>query len=306
MKITYIGENSFPTIMEHTRNMTLNIEEDSQAVVVESPLIKGEVDLPVLNTSNAVRSLIVNDEYAEEFNKLYNIVNGHPDSYIYGFINETGLSRCIEIASSSRFMTGGIGPRIGLVQGAALACKEDIHLALPSLPALIEALVAMEYRGEITLGITNEYQICSLSFGHNTAGLALYTELLRGNIQNTYEWCLGKSDPPALHNNGIALITLVSSPPYPHRLDIKSYVRAPVSAEKHLYRLMIGKCEVAYAGAWGTDLFETKRRVRKTLQNCALYDNDTQYRVDFGVRDKFVLNKDRYITFGGHSSKQSS
>lgn len=299
MNIAYAGGCNYRAVLEHTRNTTLNVNEDAEAVIVESALMEGPPDLPVINTSDGVRSMMVSGSYAAEFQSLYNIHPGYPATYLYGFLGPTGLSDMLEMTHSTRILTGEIGPQVGFAQGTGIACEDDITMAIPDLSSLVEGLIAMEYRGEITIGITKGYGICELRFGHFTGGFSLYNELTSNNIQDSYEWCLGVGDAAQLHTNGLSVCTLISHGPYPHDLTAFSSVKAPSGAEKHLYRVCHDKAEVAYAAAWGKDIFEAKRRCRKTLENCAQYDKEVQYRIDYGYKDLFVLNNDKYLIFGG-------
>jgi hypothetical protein len=275
MNIGYAGTANYRAVIEHTRDVTLNVNEDAQAVIVESALMAGPTDLPVINTSPCVRGLMVDDECARGFKELYNIHDGYPATYLYGFIGPSGVSDLIELTHSTRFLTGEIGPQLGFAQGTAIACDDHTTMA------------------------TKGFGICEVRFGHFTGGFCLYNELTSNNIQDSYEWCIGRGEPATLHTNGLSVCTLISHGPYPHDLAVHSAVKAPSGAEKHLYRVCHDKAEVAYAGAWGKDIFEAKRRCRKTLENCAQYDKAVQYRIDYGYKDLFVLNQDRYIDFGG-------
>ena len=297
MRIAYVGDNAYRAVIEHSRGMTRHIEEDTEAVVVES-VCSEFPDLPTINTAQAISAMAVDPGAQEQFNRLYEIQNSTPVVFLYGFLSPSGLSNLIEISYRNRFMTGEVGPQVCISRGCAVAC-EGAELAVPTLPPLIETLVEMGYRGELAVGISKDFGICALYFGSFIAGFTLYNELATVPMDSMYEWSLSGGMAPSLHEDGISLFTLLSVPPYPHRLDIPSKVPAPAAAEKHLYRMSVGLAEVAYAAAWGLDIFEAKRRVYKTLRNCTLYDRDIQYRVDFGLREDFLISRDRYLTFGG-------
>ena len=302
MNIAYLGDDAYRAVIEHSK-VTLGINEDTAAVIVESSLMEGPPDLPTLNTSAGIRALSLSLELQDEFNTIHNIVVGYPATYLYGFIRETGLSDMIEMTHSTRFLTGEIGPQIGFCQGTGLKCVEDLSQAVPDIAELVDTLVNVGYRGEITIGLLNSYQICSVQLGHFSGGFALYTELSIVGAQANYEWCLGVGDGGRLFTEGVAVTTLLSYPPYPHDLSVGFSIKAPTGAEKHLYRVSQDAAEVAYIASWGKDIFEAKRRCRKTIDNCTAYNKDIQHRIDYGYGESFVLSNDRWLAFGGIEPK---
>jgi hypothetical protein len=298
MNIGYIGGRSYRAIIEHS-NITLGINEDTEAVILESALMEGPDDLPCINSSRPFLALAGNPEMQKSFNEIHGIVRAYPRSYLYGFISRTGLSDMIEMVCSNRFMSGDIGPQINSVQGCGIKCTEDLSLALPDLSELLDTIIKMEYIGEICFGITSDYKICEVQFGHHTMGMALYNEIASCSLDENYEWCLGCGSGGTLHDNGVSLATLLSYPPYPYSTLSPFSIKAPTGAEKHLYRIAEGSCELAYVGAWGKDIFEAKRRCRKTIDNCKNYNKDIQHRIDYGHKLEFILSHDRWLSFGG-------
>jgi hypothetical protein len=290
MNIGYMGDSAYRTVIEHCNSVTLGINEDTEAVIVEHAAILPPKDLPVLNTCPAVYKLATHPELQESFNAVHNIVEAYPTSYLYGFIGPEGLSDVIEMTASTRFLTGEIGPQLGFVQGTGLKCTENVNMAIPDLPLLIDSLVTMKYRGEIAIGITQGFQVCSVQFGHFTGGFALYTELSKDSPQAMYEWCLGVGVGSKLAQDSVAVVTLLSYPPFPYSSDVGFSIKAPSGAEKHLYRVSQGKAEIAYSAAWGVEAYEAKRRCRKTIDNCRNYNKDIQYRIDYGCKEQFVID----------------
>jgi len=299
MRIGYAGSSSYRAVIEHTKTLTLGINEDSEAVIVESVDMLGPPDLPVINSCPAVAAMEKIPESKEQFNRLYNIKPGYAKSYLYGFVGSTDTSDLLELTYSTRFLTGGIGSQIGFVQGTGIACDSDVHMAIPALPVLLEGIRELGYRGEITIGITPSFDICDVMFGHFIGGFILYNELARSSIQDSYEFCVDVGEATRLHSKGISVCTLLSYPPFPHDTTIGTSIKAPSAADKHLYRVNRGACEVAYSAAWGQDIFEAKRRCRKTIENCAAYNKDIQHRIDYGYEQEFVVNHERWLSFGG-------
>ena len=298
MNIGYLGESAYRTVIEHSK-ITLGINEDTEAVVVESSLMEGPPDLPAINTAPGIRALASSKELQDEFNIIHNIAVGYPATYLYGFIGEAGLSDMLEMTHSTRFLTGEIGSQVEFCQGTGMKCTEDLTQALPDLSELVDTLVDIGYRGEVAIGLLRDYRICSVQLGHFVGGFALYTELSIVGAQANYEWCLGVGDGGRVFTEGVAVTTLLSYPPYPHDLTVGFSIKAPVGAEKHLYRISHGAAEVAYISSWGKDIFEAKRRCRKTIDNCTAYNKDIQHRIDYGYGESFVLSNDRWLAFGG-------
>lgn len=299
MKIGYIGDTSYRVVIEHANDIALNVTEDCRAAIVEDPSMAGPADLPTINTSPAIRGILSNEELATQFAESFAVGNSYPASQLYGFIGPTGLSDMVELCSDSRFLTGSIGPNLGFVQGTGICVDTDLYLAVPQLQNLTEAVVELGYCGEILIGLAEDYTICDIRFGHFTGGFALFNELMKGNIQDAYEWCLGAKKEPRLHRKGISVVTLLSQPPFPYDLTQRTAIRAPSGADKHMYKVLQGQAEIAYVAAWGIDIFEAKKRVRGTLEKCASYEKDVQYRIDYGYKQKFLLSQDRWLGFGG-------
>jgi hypothetical protein len=304
MRIGYIGVTSPRTVIEHSHNITLGINEDTDAVLVEDPRIDPPSDLLSINTCFGVRTLLASDELQDNFRHVHSMKDGQPVVFIYGFVSPSGLSEMIEMTYSSRFLAGDVGPSVGFTKGTALKCTENLNYALPQLAEIVDSLKTLRYCGEITFGVTNDYNICSLEFGHFTMGFALYKELAKCGVEETYAWCLGQGNGGMLHNTGIATTTLLSYPPFPYSTDQAFSIRAPVGAEKHLYRMNVGECEVAYVSTWGESIQEAKRRARATIDKCRDYNKDIQYRIDIGHQERFLINRDKWLKFGGVEPKR--
>lgn len=292
MKFGLLAQTARDCIIEHTKNVSVGIDSATEAVIVENagtyvPNIKA------LNTSLAVRNMIAQPELERLFRQDVGIVEGVPQSYLYGFMSGKGLSEMLEISYSRRFLTGNAGPVLGFVQGTGMLAV-DAHAAFPTLAGVEQALVELEYLGEIALGCTKEFQICDIQFGHNTGFFSLFTELSHLAPNSNYEWCLGIGDACKLHEEGIASTTLLSLPPFPHITQTTVPLVAPPAAERHLYRTQVAGHSLAYATAWGLDVREVKRRLRRTIENCVAYNNELQYRVDYGHREVFTLMQERY------------
>jgi hypothetical protein len=298
MELAYVGDSAYRLVIEHSKNITLAITESTEAVVVESATIEPPTDLPAINTCPGVRALAINREWEAEFRSIHNVKDAYPATFLYGFISASGLSDMMEMTYSTRFLTGEIGPQVTFSKGTGLKCVEDLGQAVPDLPALVKSLVEIEYRGEIAFGITKDFHICAVRFGNFPLGFALYTEISKFSPQDNYEWCLDVGEAGRL-NDSISVATLLSYPDYPYDTSTPLSIKAPASAEKHMYRFMVDATEVAYSAAWGEDIMEAKRRCRKTIDNCRNYNKDIQYRIDYGYKESFIISAERWLSLGG-------
>lgn len=293
MKLALIAERSHRAIIEHCKEMSLGIIDESQAVIVENPLIEGSVGLPLINTCVGVQALLKNPNLMNRFLESHEFTGSHPASYLYGFMTPNGFGTLMEFSYDTRFMSGGVGPSVGMAKGTGLACSEDVRAAFQSLSGVEGTLAEFGYMGEVLIGVGADFSFCDIHFGHHTGAFSLYTELSKHAPQKTYELCLGGAEKPELHTDRISVCTLLSYPPFPYNMTSPTSIRAPLGSERHLFRFLIGNSEVAYAAACGNYLAEAKRRCRRTTENCSKYNTDLQFRVDYGVNDKFVLMGDK-------------
>ncbi|MDB4261298.1 hypothetical protein N9878_00385 [bacterium] len=294
MKLSVIARTAHRTIMEHTTSATLGMAAGVQGVWVEDPKEEVATELPVVNTCVGARNLLGNPELMKDFGDAYGLVSGTPVSYLYLVLSPTSNSDVMELQISSRFMTGNVGAEIGFVQGTGLSCGPEVYEAFPNLEELIDALHVIQYCGELLLGVTRDFQICRMAVGHCTGAWSLFTELAQQSPQDTLEFCFGKRKKCLLHEDRVAVSTLLSYPPYPYTDRSSFSVLAPCIAERHLYRFNVGACELAFVAAGGGSVAEARRRVRRTIRNCEKYNPEIQYRVDYGKFCKFLFNEEKY------------
>lgn len=300
MKIAIVANTAQRAILEHIHDGTLDMSDDIEGVMVEDCLTSVPQGLPVINTCTGAIVLEQDEELRAAFHEEVGIVPGIPDSFLYGFISPTGVSDFMEMSVCDRLMVGGVGPKCGLVQGCAVPCSSDVYDAFPDLAVLIDALHQIQYCGEISIGISRNFKICTVMFGHCTGAFALFTELAAQNPQSTLEFAFGKRDICRLHETRISIATLFSYPPYPHANDTPFSIVAPRQAERHLFRFQVGASELAYASSSGDRLYEARRRLRRTMDACSKYNDSLQYRTDAGKFRRFVFSQERYRDRGGH------
>lgn len=300
MKIGILGERSSRAILEHTKDCVLGISDSVDGIMVEKVLMETPEGIPAINTCNGAKILEVDSKIYSSFCSQVGITNTKPDSFLYGFLSPTQESQLIEFVMSDRFMNEDVGPRCGFVQGCALPVGSEVNQAFPKLGLLFDMLHQIQYCGEITIGVNRRYEICSVTFGHCTGAFSLYTELAKQSPQHTLEFAFGKYRKAELHENRVAVTTVLSYPPYPYDGTQPFSIIAPRQAERHLYRFNSGMAELAYAAAAGAQVFEARRRLRRTFVNCKNYQDDLQHRTDAGKFCKFTLAQDQYKEKGGY------
>lgn len=301
MKIGIVANVAHHAIMEHIHYGVMGINDDVDGVFVENCFTDVPSGIDVINSCDGARILEGSDEVRAAFYEEAGIVPGIPDTYLYGIIGQHGASDLMEMSVCDRLMVGGVGPKCGMVQGCALPCGPDVYQAFPDLENVISLVQQLDYRGEISIGVKQDFTICSILFGHCTAAFSLFTELAKQNPQLTLEFAFGNHDICKLHETRIAITTLLSYPPYPAANDVPYKIMAPRQADRHLFRFQSGLSELAYASASGDRLYEARRRLRRTLDNCRSYNDSIQYRTDAGKFRRFVFTQDQYKEKGGHA-----
>lgn len=295
MKIALLATKSPRAILEHTKDVTLGLTASTEGVMVEECLHDIPDDLPVINTCVGAKVYMTSPEHRDLFREQAGMVEGTPVSFLYALLSPDSCSDWMEMSISGRFMAGDVGEDVGFVQGTALPCHSSVYDAFPKLASLVDSLHILGYCGEVVVGVTTEFQIATLSFGHCTGAFSLFTELSQQSPQENIEFCFGKRQSALLHPERIASCTLLSYPPYPYTDQEMFSVLAPRTAERHLFRFNVGCCELAYASASGCRIFEVRRRIRRTLDNCSQYNEKLQYRMDYGRAGKFVFSSERYM-----------
>lgn len=300
MKISIVAATNMRDVLEHTKTISLGNQSDTTHILWDypHPIPENLENKKHINNCHAASKLVASKELMQAFRQEFGMVEGEPAFYLYGFISPSGLGQMIEMTSKHSFMVGDIGPVLGFVQNAALACGAEIFQALPTLRGLVDGLIEIGYCGEVTFVCTHDFQICDLLLGHQVAGFSCICEIGKQSPQMLFEFA-GGDNKYELHEDRIVINTLLSYPPYPYSTETPYSILAPTASEKHMYRFKTGRCELAYVATWGLDVQEAKRRCRRTIDSCRNYYSLLQYRVDFGWKDKFYLNTERHVALGG-------
>jgi len=152
----------------------------------------------------------------------------------------------------------------------------------------------MDYKGEVKLGVTADFQLCLMDFGHMPGLMAMYQEIAKGGLDMVLRFLAGEADTCTLHP-ALVVCNMVSRLPFPV-LTKTGAIKAPPSAEKHLWRIALAEGEIVFALAHGTSVKEIKNRLYSTIRNMLNYDKSLQYRVDAAHKVTFVLAAPKWET----------
>ena len=297
MKIAIVnsnGENK--SVWDHTTGNELNQLAGCEGVFLDSPLLNdGSIELPIINSCIGIQNLLLDEKLREAtFDSLGFIpaekVNGN---FLYCLFNGENFSEILELSTSMRFMTGGIGPKIPFAQGVGLKCSNTVYEAFPAIIRLREMLGRLNYHGEVLCQITPDYTISRAMFGHTYWAFAMFAEICKNSVQDMLEFMFGKIPTCELFDS-ICVGNLVSQSPFPNIGLVNHMIHAPKGAEKHLWRVPRQGGEFAIITCHGGYLKEARKRIRRTLDNLVGFNDELQYRIDYGLRMSFVLEVKRY------------
>lgn len=301
MKVAILNtQGGLRSVFDHTEGEgnTLKIEKDTEAILVERPTDILEVTVPVGNSCIGVANLMMREDLRKGF---FQVAGVFPEkstvSSVFAFFNGTDFSDWLEVAYSDRLLSGEVGPRVGFTTGCGLKVKESILEALPGLLAVRDALRELNYRGEILCGVAEDFTLTNISFGHFWGHFGMFTEMCTAKTQGVLEFIFGKVPMLELYES-CCVSNLVTLPPFPIPANESQRLNAPKSAEKHLWRIQYGPAsEIVLIAVHGSSVGEARRRCRRTLDNMRQYEDTIQYRIDYGLRRRFVLCQRDYEQF---------
>ncbi len=285
-------------IIDHAEDTVLGYQPNIKDYLVEDALMRLDKDCNYINTCVGVQNFILNKKARELILDLLEIKFVSPQSSIYSLFNGEVFSDWLEVYFSTRLMTGEIGPSVGFTMGSGIKIQCNIEEAFPQMIKIKSFLKDIKYKGEVLCGITENFKICNITFGHFYGHFGMYMELLKsGTVKNALEFILGSRNTCELYEN-LVLSNVISTQPYPLTLpNTSNRILAPQSAEKHLWRIRNLTLEYVLVTIHGNSLQEAKRRMRRTLDNMSNYDSNLQYRIDYGRVPNFILVEDQFKKF---------
>lgn len=297
MKIAIVnsnGENK--SVWDHTVGNELNQLAGCEGLFFDSPLVNDNtIEIPMVNSGIAVQNLILNKDLREKaFDGLGFIKEEkHGGNFLYMLFNGETFSDIMELSISTRFMTGGVGPRIPFAQGVGLHTESTTaYEAFPSLLRLRDMLHSLEYHGEVLCLINKDFMITNAIFGHCYWAFGMFSEICKNTTQDMLEFMFGKLKTCELYES-ICIGNLVSQVPYPMNGINCPVIHAPKGAEKHLWRVPRQGGEYLIITCHGAYSREARKRIRRTLDNLVLFNDELQFRVDYGLRMSMTLEDKR-------------
>lgn len=285
-------------IMDKTEGNTLGITLGCEAVFVENPLEQvEETGLPTINTCIGIKNLLLNKELKDAFNRQIGIDPAPVFSSFFSLFSGTRFSDWLEVSYSGRFMAGEVGCMVGFSTGTGLRVNQNILEAFPSLVKLQEFLSKIEYHGEVLVHVSDRFTLVGVQFGHFYGHFSMFAEVSKVSVQDLLTFMLGQNPASVEVHDSIVVSSLVSQFPFPCPASgtILS-LSAPKNAEKHLWRMpvLLLNQEVVLVTVHGLYLGEARKRLRRTIENMLAYNDFLQYRNDYGLHTKFLLEQGRY------------
>jgi len=293
MKIAIATQGMAKAIIDHT-NYKGELESGTQAVFVDNPLVTVRSDLLPINTSVGLQNLMLHPEMQEAV--FADILKKEPEEVaFYAAFNGEKFSDFVEISYSSRFMTHEVGPNVGFTSGVGCIVGDELSLACMELENLVNWLKGIKYHGMILIGMSSNFHITSLRWGYFAGPFALFREFFTNSVEHLLEFCAGVPHDLIPYDDVLTLCVLVTRYPYPVNLPNKNGpISARKNAEPHLWRNLEGYNETVIASSRGSILYEARRRIMRSIKSMLEYDENLQYRTDFGLREKFILSQEFY------------
>lgn len=249
-------------------------------------------DLPSINTSVAARTFSISEKTQADMADALGMSKEKPVSYLTAMYNGETFSDWLEASYSSRFMDGEVGIDIGFSCGIGIPVDVDVAEALPQFKAVASFIHDADYKGQIRLGVTEDYNLCSITFGFFPGLFAMFCESCKSPVREVISFCAGEIGTCNLYSELVAC-NLVSKSPWPHIMG-NDRIRAISSAERHIWRMKTGNAETVLVTAHGSNLMFCRNRIFGTVRNLLQFDDQLQYRTNFHSSRQLVLMQDQW------------
>jgi len=283
-------------LIDHLNNVQLG-DSDVDALIVEHPQTPLKENQNYINTSIGLQTFLITEEVQAPYMKaMQTEPQAREISALYSLFNGETFSDWLEVSYSCRFMNNDVGPKTSFTTGVGLKPEFAVEEAVKGMAGLKQLLKDCNYKGEVYVGISKEFKICNLKFGHIYSCFAMFYEVCKHKKKDgVLRFLLGESDECGLTEH-IVISNVVSKAPYPYARRGAEDISIPTrsDASKHIWRVNNESAKYVLVLAQGDYLLEARRRIRRTLTNMTKYDRDLQYRTDYGLRREFVLGQERY------------
>lgn len=300
--VSNIGSNK--AIVDRVKGAVWGIQSDVDTIFVEHPLTPIPAGMKSINTCVGIQNLLINEELRQVVWNDLGLKQKPHVCWVFSLFNGNKFSDWLEVSYSEKFMNYEVGASIGFTMGAGFRVPDAMPDILPAVSKLGKFLQELNYHGEITLAIASDFSICDIMFGHNYGAFGLFTEISKFNSTSAdlvvpciLEFMLGHRDVCELFDAG-AVANIVSLPPFPFAVARDPrLLSAPSTAEKHIWRLKRVNMDYALITVYGSYMGEARKRLRRTLDNMVSYNEDLQYRTDYGFSLNFVIMQEHYNKF---------
>jgi len=284
-------------LTDHSDLVKLNcrIEDDAPIIIVDDILIVTPPECEkLINTSDFARLMVLDKEFATDFNKTFEISKKKAVSVAYCFVAPSGATPLCEVGFSMRYMNGNVGSEMFMSHACGFIVDE-----VPEQIQSILTYIKSRYAGEVTFALDESGNVCSLILGHSPHLLSVYAEFFAGDIDGMLAYMVEEDAECPKFKAGTSLMSAVTKYPFPYLNADKAYVRAEVEAEKHLWRMPMG---LVFVSAWsdaeedsnGTSFSQCRKRIFRTLKRARKYDDFLHYRTDMGYSLSFSLVAEQY------------
>ena len=263
-----------------------NVIDDGTPVLVDNPTMLIPSHIRQFNTSDLSRLLAIDEGSQRSFSEAFNC-SGKPSAMsFFTMIRENGEFLVpVAIGYSGRFMNGNVGPDVGFMHGVGFMVENPKHW-VTSMGEVLDYLSG-KYAGEIAIDVDEDWCISRIRFGHQPQYLSLLCEFYGMRYDELLDWLVNEEDSPR-HSVGVAISVAVSKPPFPVvEVEQRDGIQAANEAEKHIRRVLMGRCEIALVTAHSEGVPLGRRRVFRTINRMRRYDERIQYRTDCGYKLNF-------------------
>lgn len=234
----------------------------------------------IVGASLAACNLMQSKELMEKFRVLFHLAPVQPKIQLTTLWNGKEWGGFLETWTSSHFMSNEVGPNVGIALLNGVVVKEgEVGVAVPNLREFERGLQFLEYTGEVTIWLDDQYNICHFRLGHIPAHLAAYAQVVRGGLESCFKFIFQRTSGVEMYNASVVAV-LVSNPPFPY-LGAPNSLAIPEAVEKYLWKIQLGPNEVAYAVAHGYNQKDLRSRLYRTLYSLQKERREVQFRTDF-------------------------
>jgi len=287
-------------LADHAQNNIIGYTPSVVGVFVDHPL-RDTFDYvgPIANSSIGVKTFTLDTKLRARFyEEEMKIVGDEPDTTLYALFNGERFSDWLEISHSTKLMSGNVGPSVGLSAAVGIRVAASLSDAVQNFSQLAPALRSLGYRGEVLCGLSRNFNITGINFGHFPAQFGTFNESCKQTTQECLDFIFGHF-PECVLYPAVTITNLISKSPFPFMVTkSETKIVAPKAAEKHLWRVLLKNgSEIVYVTVHGKCCLQARNRFKATARNMKKYDPEIQYRNDVGFHQKFVLSEDQYQEF---------